>query len=111
MPQLSETDGAAQFPGQGTLSARPIDALLVMILCRNRGIWYALKQEKVASGAQQLGRVPTLIGALALRERVIDRQKALRYLPDACQAFRQHAEKRRVAQNEPCLAKFVESGA
>jgi hypothetical protein len=46
-----------------------------MILCRNRGLRCAFQQEKLASGAQQLCHVPTFISALALRERVVDRQK------------------------------------
>jgi hypothetical protein len=37
-PQPSETGGTTQFPGQGSLAARPVEALLVMILCRIRGL-------------------------------------------------------------------------
>jgi hypothetical protein len=62
---------------------------------RRLGLWGAFQQEKLAFDAQQLGHVPTLVGALALRERVVDRHKPLRHLPDTGQASRQRAEKPR----------------
>ena len=93
------------------MAAGPVEAALVMILCRDRSSWRACEQDKLASDAQQLGHVPTLVGLLALRERVVDRQKALRNLPDPSQALRQHAEKSRAVANERDLRESVESGA
>src|SRR5712664_3441011 len=108
MPQLGETDGAAQFPGQGTLSARPVQALSIKILGHEHSFRRAIQKYKAASDAQQLGHAPTLISALALRERLVYRRKGLRRLADTGQTFRQHAERHRAAQDEPRLAKFVE---
>src|SRR5580704_15622286 len=46
-----------------------------MMFGRHLGLWGAFAQKKLAFDAQQLGHVPTLVGPLALRERVVDRRK------------------------------------
>jgi len=82
-----------------------------MMFGRHLGLWGAFAQKKLAFDAQQLGHVPTLVGPLALRERVVDRRKPLRHLPNTGQAFRQLSEKPRGTQDVAGLAEFVESGA
>jgi hypothetical protein len=63
-PQPGKARCGAQFPGQRTWPARPIERLPEMILGRRRRSKCALQQEELALDAQELGDYPAFFGSL-----------------------------------------------
>ena len=66
--QPREAGGGAQFPGQGSLPARPTERLLVVIFGRRRGSRCSLQQKKLAFDAWQLGNA-LAVGTVKLAAR------------------------------------------
>jgi hypothetical protein len=62
--QAGEARDSAEFPGQRTLSAGPIERLPEKVLRRLLDGRSALQQEKFALKAEQLGRQPAHLGLL-----------------------------------------------
>src|ERR1700730_220471 len=109
--QPGEARGGAQFPGQGSLSARPTERLLVVIFGRRRGSESSLQQKKLAFGAQQVGNAPAAFIALGSRERLVDCFESLSNLPGPTKPFCQLAEEPREASLEAGLGRLLERGA
>src|SRR5205085_9477870 len=63
--QPGEARRGAEFPGQRTLSARPVERLPEVILGRRHRSGPALKQQKLPLDAQQLRLAPPLLRAFA----------------------------------------------
>jgi len=71
--QPSKARGGAQFPGQGSLPARPTERLLLVIFGRRRGSGRTLQQKKLALDAQQFGNYPAFFAALGAHDCLLDR--------------------------------------
>src|SRR3984893_12813991 len=110
-PQLGETCGGAQFPGQGALPARPTERLLVVIFGRRRGSESLLQQKKLAPEAQQLGNAPAFFVAVGLRQRLVDCFESLSNLHGMTKPFCQLAEEPREAWLEAGLGRLRKSSA
>ena len=86
--QPGEARGVGQFPGEGTLPARPIERLPEVILGHHRGSGRALQQNQLAFDAQQLGNRPAFFGALRACVRLLDHDEPVGNLPGTARGFR-----------------------
>src|SRR5580692_5750833 len=80
VPQPSQADRCAQFPGQSALSARPVERLPEVILGCNRRPVRSLQDKKLALEAQYLGYCPALFSALGPCQRPLDRREPISHL-------------------------------
>ena len=108
-PKPRETRGGAQFPGQGSLPARPVERLPEVILGRRRGSGSALQQQKLALDAQQLGNYSVFFAALGADDRLLDHDEPVGDLPGTTQRLCHNERKEPLGG--PGRAWFVESGA
>jgi hypothetical protein len=109
--QPCEARGGAQFPGQRTLPARPVERLPVVIFGRRHGSGSSPQQQKPAFDAQQLGNAPTFFIALRSRERLVDCVESLSNLPGTTKPFCQLAEEPCEARLEAGLGRLHKRGA
>src|SRR5271166_2600505 len=74
-PQSRKARGAAQFPGERALPARPVERLLELTLGRRCGSRRTLQQKKLALDPKQLGSCPAFFAPLGADDRLLDRGK------------------------------------
>jgi hypothetical protein len=80
-PKPREARGGAQFPGQGSLPARPVERLPEVVLGRRRASGLTLQQQKLAFDPQQLGNYPAFFAVLGADDRLLDRGVPVGDLP------------------------------